>query len=79
MLKALWRERHWQNYAMFKRAYQKVAGGLHKDLVETHPSRATLFRGQTGQVKELPYWLMSAYGCPPLRFHERRGRYPAPP
>jgi len=55
MLKALLRERHWQNYGMFKRAYQKAARGLHKDLVETHPSRATLFRWQAGQLQELPY------------------------
>ncbi|MGH3803506.1 MAG: hypothetical protein ACRDTD_25930, partial [Pseudonocardiaceae bacterium] len=55
MLKALLRARHWQNYGMFKRAYQKAARGLDKDLVETYPSRATLFRWMTGQVQELPY------------------------
>ncbi len=55
MLKVLLRERHWQNYGMFKRAYQQAARGLHKDLVETHPSRATLFRWQAGQLRELPY------------------------
>ncbi|MGH3909124.1 MAG: hypothetical protein ACRDTE_33850 [Pseudonocardiaceae bacterium] len=55
MLKALLRERHWQNYGLFKRAYQKAAKGLDKDLVETYPSRATLHRWMTGQVKKLPY------------------------
>ncbi len=55
MLKALLRERHWQNYGLFKRAYQKAAKGLDKDLIETYPSRATLHRWMTGQVKELPY------------------------
>ncbi|MGH3797822.1 MAG: hypothetical protein ACRDSP_23365 [Pseudonocardiaceae bacterium] len=55
MLKALLRERHWQNYGLFKRAYQKAAKGLDKDLVDTYPSRATLHRWMTGQVKDLPY------------------------
>ncbi|MGH3939341.1 MAG: hypothetical protein ACRDTG_12035 [Pseudonocardiaceae bacterium] len=55
MLKALLRARHWQNYGLFKRAYQKAAKDLDKELVETYPSRATLFRWMTGQVQGLPY------------------------
>ncbi|MGH3885473.1 MAG: hypothetical protein ACRDSZ_02715 [Pseudonocardiaceae bacterium] len=55
MLKALLRERHLQNYGMFKRAYQKAAKGLDKDLVETYPSRTTFFRWLAGQVQDLPY------------------------
>ncbi len=55
MLKALLRERHWQNYGMFKRAYQKAARGLDKDLVETYPSVSTFRRWLAGQVQDLPY------------------------
>ncbi|MGH3569384.1 MAG: hypothetical protein ACRDRH_25855 [Pseudonocardia sp.] len=55
MLKALLRERHLQNYAMFKRAYQKAARGLDKDLVEAYPSRATMCRWMVGQIKDLPH------------------------
>ncbi|MGQ0775684.1 MAG: hypothetical protein ACT4NY_14905 [Pseudonocardiales bacterium] len=55
MLNALLRERHWQNYGMFKLAYQKAARSLDKDLVETYPSRATLWRWMAGKLKELPY------------------------
>ncbi|HEU0086295.1 MAG TPA: hypothetical protein VFQ77_01355 [Pseudonocardiaceae bacterium] len=55
MLKALLRERHLQSYGRFKRAYQKAAKAVDKDLVETYPSRATLYRWLEGQVQELPY------------------------
>lgn len=55
MLKALLRERHWQNYGLFKRAYQKAAKGLDKDLVETYPSMSTFRRWLAGQVQDLPY------------------------
>ncbi|MGH4017361.1 MAG: hypothetical protein ACRDSL_26240 [Pseudonocardiaceae bacterium] len=55
MLKALLRERHLQSYGMFKRAYQKAARSVDKDLVETCPSRATLWRWMAGQVQDLPY------------------------
>ncbi|MGH3798945.1 MAG: hypothetical protein ACRDTD_02215 [Pseudonocardiaceae bacterium] len=55
MLKALLRERHLQNYGMFKRAYRKAAKDLDKDLVETYPSRTTFFRWLAGQVQDLPY------------------------
>ncbi|MGH4017061.1 MAG: hypothetical protein ACRDSL_24670 [Pseudonocardiaceae bacterium] len=55
MLKALLRERHWQNYGMFKRAYQKAAKGLDKDLVDTYPSMSTFRRWLAGQIQDLPY------------------------
>ncbi|MGH3889813.1 MAG: hypothetical protein ACRDSZ_25160, partial [Pseudonocardiaceae bacterium] len=55
LLKALLRERNLQNYGMFKRAYQKAARGLDKDLVETYPSVQTFRRWLAGQVKTLPH------------------------
>lgn len=55
MLKALLRERHLQNYGMFKRAYQKAARGLDKDLAGTYPSMQTFRRWLAGNVKNLPY------------------------
>ncbi|MGH3564515.1 MAG: hypothetical protein ACRDRH_00490 [Pseudonocardia sp.] len=55
MLKALLRARHLQNYGMFKRAYQKAARGLDKELVETYPSKATLYRWLAGQIQDLPH------------------------
>lgn len=53
MLKALLRERHLQNYGMFKRAYQKAAKGLDKDLVETYPSVQTFRRWLAGRITTL--------------------------
>ncbi|MGH3915205.1 MAG: hypothetical protein ACRDTC_17635, partial [Pseudonocardiaceae bacterium] len=55
MLKALLRERHWQNYGMFTRAYQKAAISLDKDLAQTYPSLSTFRRWLAGQVQDLPY------------------------
>ncbi len=55
ILKALLRERHLQNYGMFKRAYQKAARGLDKDLAETYPSVQTFRRWLAGQIKTLPH------------------------
>ncbi len=55
MLKALLRERHLQNYGMFKRAYQKAARGLDKDLADTYPSVQTFRRWLAGKVKTLPH------------------------
>ncbi|MGH8351008.1 MAG: hypothetical protein ACRES5_31245, partial [Pseudomonas sp.] len=54
-LKALLRERHLQNYGMFKRAYQKAARGLDKDLVETYPSVQTFRRWLAGKIKTMPH------------------------
>lgn len=54
MLKVLLRERHLQSYSMFKRAYQKAARGLDKDLVEMYPTARTLRRWQAGRIKDLP-------------------------
>ncbi|MGH3915567.1 MAG: hypothetical protein ACRDTC_19495 [Pseudonocardiaceae bacterium] len=55
MLKALLRERHWQNYTMFTRAYQNAAKSLDKDLTETYPSLSTFRRWLAGQVQDLPH------------------------
>ncbi|MGH4014237.1 MAG: hypothetical protein ACRDSL_09975 [Pseudonocardiaceae bacterium] len=55
MLKALLRDHHLQNYGMFKRAYQKAARGLDKDLVETYPSVSTFRRWLGGHIQDLPH------------------------
>ncbi|MGH3912036.1 MAG: hypothetical protein ACRDTC_01290 [Pseudonocardiaceae bacterium] len=55
MLKALLRERHWQNYGMFTRTYQNAAKGLDKELVKTYPSLSTFRRWLAGQVEDLPH------------------------
>ncbi len=55
LLKALLRERHWQNYATFCAEYDKVARRIDPDLVRTYPSRAQLHRWLTGSLRGLPY------------------------
>ncbi|MGH3916431.1 MAG: hypothetical protein ACRDTC_23930 [Pseudonocardiaceae bacterium] len=55
MLKVLLRERHWQNYGMFTRAYQNAAKSLDKDLAQTYPSLSTFRRWLAGQVQDLPH------------------------
>ncbi|MGH3915618.1 MAG: hypothetical protein ACRDTC_19760 [Pseudonocardiaceae bacterium] len=55
MLKALLRERHWQNYGMFTRAYQNAATSLDKHLARTYPSLSTFRRWLAGQVQDLPH------------------------
>ncbi|MGH3916498.1 MAG: hypothetical protein ACRDTC_24270 [Pseudonocardiaceae bacterium] len=55
MLKALLRERHWQNYGMFTRAYQNAATSLDKNLTQTYPSLSTFRRWLAGQVQDLPH------------------------
>jgi hypothetical protein len=47
-LKALLRERHWQNYATFCVEYDKAAQRVDPGLVRTYPSRAQLHRWLTG-------------------------------
>lgn len=54
MLKALLREQHLQNYGMFKRAYQKTAQALDKNLIGTYPSEPTFRRWLAGRIKYLP-------------------------
>jgi hypothetical protein len=44
MSKALLRERHLQNYGLFKRAYQKATRTIDKDLAEMYPSEQTFRR-----------------------------------
>ncbi|MGH3887464.1 MAG: hypothetical protein ACRDSZ_13005 [Pseudonocardiaceae bacterium] len=55
MLKALLRDHHLQNYGMFKRAYQKAARSLDKDLVGTYPSVSTFRRWLGGHIQDLPH------------------------
>jgi hypothetical protein len=55
MLKALLRERRLQSYRMFKRAYQKAAREIDKDLVGTCPGEQTFRRWLAGKLKDLPY------------------------
>src|SRR5215472_11435924 len=55
LLKALLRERHWQNYATFCAEYDKVARRIDSNLVHTYPSRAQLHRWLTGALRSLPY------------------------
>jgi hypothetical protein len=55
LLKALLRERHWQNYATFCTEYDKAARRIEPDLVQTFPSRAQLHRWLTGGLRTLPY------------------------
>lgn len=54
-LKALLRERHWQNYATFCAEYDKAARRVDPDLARTYPSRAQLHRWLTGALRTLPY------------------------
>jgi hypothetical protein len=54
MLKALLREKHLQNYGMFRRSYEKAAADLDKELVKTHPSEQTFRRWLAGRIKNLP-------------------------
>jgi hypothetical protein len=55
LLKALLRERHWQNYATFCAEYVKVARRIDLNLIHTYPSRAQLHRWLTGSLRGLPY------------------------
>lgn len=54
MLKALLREKHLQNYGMFRRSYEKAAAELDKELVKTYPSEQTFRRWLAGRIKHLP-------------------------
>lgn len=54
MLKALLRERHLQNYGMFKRTYQRTARTLDENLVGTFPSEPTFRRWLAGKIR-LPH------------------------
>jgi hypothetical protein len=54
MLKALLREKHLQNYGMFRRSYEKTAAELDKELVRTYPSEQTFRRWLAGRIKNLP-------------------------
>jgi hypothetical protein len=55
MLKALLREKHWQNYSTFCAEYDKAAQRVDADLAGSYPSRAQLHRWLTGAVRSLPY------------------------
>jgi tetratricopeptide (TPR) repeat protein len=54
MLKALLQERNLQNYGLFKRAYQKAARALDRELAETYPSEKTFRRWLAGRIKDRP-------------------------
>lgn len=54
-LKALLREKHLQNYGVFKRAYQKAARSLDDSLANTYPSEPTFRRWLAGRIKYLPH------------------------
>jgi hypothetical protein len=54
MLKALLREKHLQNYGMFRRSYEKAAAELDRELVKTYPSEQTFRRWLAGRLKNLP-------------------------
>jgi hypothetical protein len=54
MLKVLLREKHLQNYGMFRRSYEKTATELDKELVKTYPSEQTFRRWLAGRIKSLP-------------------------
>jgi hypothetical protein len=55
MLKALIREKHWQNYSTFCAEYDKAAQRVDSDLAGHYPSRAQLHRWTTGLLRGLPY------------------------
>jgi hypothetical protein len=54
-LKLLLHQRHLQAHGSFCREYDRVAKSLDPSLVGTWPSRATLHRWMTGDVKRIPY------------------------
>jgi hypothetical protein len=54
-LKQLLQARHLQTHTSFCREYDRLAKRLDPALVGTGPSRATLHRWMTGDVKRLPY------------------------
>jgi hypothetical protein len=55
LLKALLRERHWQNYTRFCAEYDKAAQRIDASLIQTYPSRTQLHRWLTGALRSLPY------------------------
>lgn len=56
VLKVLLKQRHWQTYSAFVRAYDRAAKDIdEKDLVGSAPVRGQLYRWVSGQVKKLPY------------------------
>ncbi|MGH3915260.1 MAG: hypothetical protein ACRDTC_17915 [Pseudonocardiaceae bacterium] len=91
MLKVLLRERHWQNYGMFTRAYQNAATSLDKHLARTYPSLSTFRRWLAGQVQDLPHaghcavleamlpgWSAAELFQPPHRSEDIDGSIPLP-
>lgn len=60
MLKALLREKHLQDYGLFRRAYEKAAEELGRSFVGTHPSQKAFHRWMSGRVKDLPRAVLEA-------------------
>lgn len=54
-LKVLLKQQHLQEHGAFKRAYDRAAGQVDKDLVGTAPSKATFYRWLAGGLVKLPY------------------------
>ncbi|WP_261574710.1 DUF5919 domain-containing protein [Frankia gtarii] len=54
-LKALLRQRHWQNYPTFCREYDRSASVIDSSLIGTWPSRAQFHRWLSGALISLPY------------------------
>ncbi|TDU89454.1 hypothetical protein EV138_3022 [Kribbella voronezhensis] len=54
-LKALLRQRHLQEHRAFCREYDRVARAIDRELVGSHPSKATFYRWLSGNLTGLPH------------------------
>ncbi|QNE19695.1 hypothetical protein F1D05_19425 [Kribbella qitaiheensis] len=54
-LKVLLRQRHLQEHRAFCREYDKIARTIDRELVGSHPSKATFYRWLSGNLSGLPH------------------------